>query len=255
MTQFKVMTFNIRVRSEVDGPNIWDHRIETVAEVMETSGAPIIGVQEARYDMLPELQEALPSFKWVGSSRAVDAEDEYCPIFYQPDKVTLIEHGTFWLSETPDIPGSQSWDSSCPRICTWAVFELPSGERFTLYNTHLDHISEAARVNGIQVIFDRIHEQGDHPFMIMGDFNAKPDSETVQFISQKEFALTNVLQKEINRGEAKTFHNFQGGTIGMPIDYIFISKELRLIASKILSEKVHDRFPSDHYPIVAEVAL
>src|SRR5699024_7904328 len=133
--------------------------------------------QEARYDMLMDLQKALPAYKWIGRSRSEDDRDEHCPIFYNPAKVNVVDHGTFWLSVTPDIPGSQSWDSSWPRICTWATFKGQSGEQFTVYNAHLDHMSEDARVNGIRVILERIQSQQKQPFLIMGDFNAKPDSE------------------------------------------------------------------------------
>lgn len=112
----KVMTFNIRIHVEADGENAWPNRIESIAEVIKTSSAAIIAVQEAKYDMLLDLQRVLPAYHWIGRSRSKDYKDEHCPIFYDPQKVVVVDYSTFWLSQTPTIPGSLSWDSCFPQI-------------------------------------------------------------------------------------------------------------------------------------------
>ncbi|MCM3717727.1 endonuclease/exonuclease/phosphatase family protein [Fictibacillus phosphorivorans] len=245
------MTFNIRVDVPVP-ENSWSDRKDKVAEVIHQEAPIIVGLQEATPRMLSQLMDELPSYSWIGKPRR--KEDECSPILYQKDKVELHDSTTFWLSETPEVEGSMSWDTSFPRICTWGEFSLKAepSTRFRIFNTHLDHISEEARIQGIRLIKDTIHsinEKQPLPTILMGDFNDTPNSEALA-ICEKEMRYTNAFTY-INEDEKKrkTFHDFNGGIEGEPIDYIFASSDIMLSQSKIIRTKIQNRYPSDHYPV------
>lgn len=252
------MTFNLRIPVEADGSNQWKYRKDAAASVIKSSNASVIGVQEARYEMLQEITERAPDLKWVGEGRRGGMDDELSAIFFDPKRVTLLEHETFWLSETPSIPGSQSWDSHLPRICTRASFQLvdePSRE-FIVFNTHLDHIGEQARIKGLQVILNHIEGSnltGKQAMVLMGDFNAEPTNPAIAQLNKEDSPFINSFQYFHERGieAGNTFHNFEGGMHGKTIDYIFVTNHFLVEKTEIIREKVDGLFPSDHYPVQA----
>lgn len=194
---FSIMTFNVRVHVPSDGINAWPHRVERVAKLINQEQPMIMGTQEMLPSMVKELIEQLPDYDWFGKPRRSD--DEYSAIFYRKDQVKVIKSGTFWLSETPEVEGSISWHSEYPRICTWGELESIENPKckIRVYNTHLDHISEEARCNGIQVIWQFIQQlerKESLPYILMGDFNAFPDSQAVQFL-QEEARFKNAYSK------------------------------------------------------------
>jgi endonuclease/exonuclease/phosphatase family metal-dependent hydrolase len=255
----KIMTFNVRVDIPNINKNAWSDRIEKVAEVINQESPVIIGLQEAKIEMISELINELPNYHWEGEPRRKD--DECTPIFFRKDLVELLETDTFWLSKTPFEEGSMSWDSSYPRICTWGEFSFKEepNNRFRVFNTHLDHMSEDARNQGVQLIgriINQLNKKDLLPSILMGDFNDYPNSETVIFC-EKEMQFVNaysiMAQEEYVR---KTFHDFEGGDEGEPIDYIFVSKDVKLLGVEIIRTKINGLYPSDHYPLtmIAELS-
>ena len=255
--EITVATFNLRNFTARDGENAWAARVPQVAEMMRRTGAAVIGTQEGYEEMLTELAGALPQLRWVGMGRRGDRQDEFCAVFYRPDLVALDEVGHFWLSETPDVPGSSSWASSLPRMCTWVRLEL-AGRPLLLYNTHLDHLSAEAREQGIRLICHRIGERrfpAGPPALLLGDLNAGLDSGVVRFLRQ-ESGLVDAYSALPGGGPiGATFHGFHGGEAGGPIDYIFGTGDLTFRATAIRRERIDGRYPSDHYPVVTTVQL
>jgi endonuclease/exonuclease/phosphatase family metal-dependent hydrolase len=175
----RVMSFNIRYDTPSDGANGWPNRKDWVASLIRFHEADAIGVQEALARQLTDLDARLPGFARVGVGRADGkAAGEFSAIFYRTDRLELIDSGTFWLSQTPEVAGSKGWDTAIERIATWARFrDRQSGCRFVHLNTHFDHMGEEARRESARLIRRRLVTlSGGLPYVVTGDLNAAPTS-------------------------------------------------------------------------------
>src|SRR5689334_7105606 len=120
-----VMTFNIRYNRPADSLDAWPYRKDKVASQMLFHEIDVLGVQEALHDQMMDLQARLPRYKYVGGGRDDGKEKgEYSAIFYDTSKLQLLQTKTFWLSETPEVPGSKGWDAAITRVVTWAKFRI-----------------------------------------------------------------------------------------------------------------------------------
>jgi endonuclease/exonuclease/phosphatase family metal-dependent hydrolase len=156
--QLHLVTFNIRYASPGDGVNVWQARIPVVRSYFTEEMPDIIGMQEVLHSQIVDLQEMLPMYSYIGTGRDDGKQGgEYSPIFYLTDKFNLLDHSQFWLSETPDIPGSRSWDSAITRIVAWAKLEhKSSGKVFYCFNTHFDHRGVEARQRSADLMSQKI---------------------------------------------------------------------------------------------------
>ncbi|WP_190276170.1 endonuclease/exonuclease/phosphatase family protein [Paenibacillus sp. JDR-2] len=256
------MTFNLRYPEIQDGSDYWPERVDRATNVIRKHHPLLIGTQEGYHSMLKDLEIELYEYDWVGRGRFGEHENEHNAIFYNRDELTVEENGQFWLSETPESEASVSWDSSFPRICTWARFHhRRSGKSFYLYNTHLDHHSQEAKDRGIQVIGEYMAKQralDGLPALLTGDFNSYPGEFPIRFlrgeieIDGKKSGLTDAYS-QIAENPGLTFHSFKGGDSGEPIDYIFATAEFQFLSVQIDRSQVNGRYPSDHYPVVAAI--
>ncbi|OWA37242.1 hypothetical protein B9G55_04015 [Saccharibacillus sp. O16] len=259
----KVMTFNLRTYTAYDAGNEWAQRAPWAAETITAHAPSIVGVQEAYLLMLEELQPNLPGYAWIGEGRRGGDQDEYCAIFYRQDEFEVVEQGQFWLSETPSTIGSLGWDSDYPRICTWGRFRnLQSGQELRVYNTHLDHIGERARIEGAKLVASVMLEHGEqHPdsaAILMGDMNGGPADAPLRYLrgGLPEQGAVPILQDayvQLEGESGRTFHDFAGGMEGEPIDYIFVQAPLRVSRAEIDRRDFGGKYPSDHYPLIAEL--
>lgn len=258
-----VMTFNLRYNEVKDGANAWPHRIDKVADIFERYRPVVVGTQEGLHPMLKDLQERLPGYGWIGSGRGGDHADEHNAIFYDKQLLSVAEWGQFWLSETPSEPKSKSWDSSLPRICTWARFRLADSPlEFMLYNTHLDHVGQEAREKGMTLIRERMRHGNPHrlPMMLTGDFNADPDNPVIEKLraeSMEEADAERLFDaySALDGDPGLTAHSFKGGTAGFPIDYIFVSEQVRVLEVSVIRDSIQGGYPSDHYPVMAKIEI
>ncbi|MFE4573050.1 endonuclease/exonuclease/phosphatase family protein [Paenibacillus chitinolyticus] len=249
------MTFNLRVNVLSDGSNAWPHRKHLAADSILGSGAHLIGTQEGTAGMLADLDAQLPAYSRIGNGRLGEAEaklhqDEYCAIYYNREALTLIKHGQFWLSETPEERGSLGWDSSYPRICTWGCFESKErpSVRFYAFNTHFDHLGQKAREESAKLLLERIRacrEEENAPVLLMGDLNAEPDNPAIGLLRGQLQDACTLLEEPVGR----TFHDFEGGTDGEPIDYIFATQDIEMIGTTVDRKQLDGAYPSDHYPV------
>lgn len=264
--ELNVMTFNLRVHVAVDGDNAWPYRVKAAARVIMESGAAVVGTQEGTRAMLDDLSAELEGYSWIGRSR--EAGDgtygEYNAVFYRNDLLTVRQSGEFWLSETPDVPGSQSWEAGCPRICTWVLFETATEptRRFVHFNTHLDHLSQEARQRGAALVLDAIERQAQEsvglPMLLTGDFNAYPADPEIAQIRERQgtkLPLADAYAVLAKNGiePGLTYHAYEGGTEGQPIDYIFATNDVNIVSVVVDQKRYDGRYPSDHYPILATV--
>lgn len=261
----KAMTFNIRLSRAHDGANAWPHRRELVAEVIRRFAADFVGVQEAWPEQIAYLTQSLPQYRYLGRSRERDGvEGEAIPLFYRHQRWSLDpqEQGTFWLSDTPEVPGSTGWGNTIPRVITWGRFIEKGGNgALYVYNVHLDHLSAASRVRSARALADRIARRSHpEPVLVLGDFNAGESSEPVQYLTGADHASPVQLRDTFRTVHPQetlvgTFHGFGGATTGSKIDYILASREAQVLEAAIVRGSFQGRYPSDHFPVTAEIVF
>ena len=252
----KLMTYNIRLNTESDGINAWPNRKQQLSGLLRFHEADIIGLQEALYDQVTDISLQLPGFDHIGVGREDGkAEGEYSPIFYNSRKYQLKNHGWFWLSETPTYP-SLGWDAACKRICTYALFEdYAKRKTFWVFNTHLDHVGEEARLNSVRLIILKIMELNpkNEPVILMGDFNLTPEAKPIERIESAFYDSKKVSEQE-PYGPEGTFNGFDfNDELKNRIDYIFVKGKVAVKKYGVLSDSFEQRYPSDHLPVLVEV--
>lgn len=255
------MTFNLKYDFVDGGANDWDIRSKRIAKIIKDNDPLCIGIQEGLIHMLNDMNRELGEYSFVGEGRDGFDKGEYSAIFYKKNELELIKWKQFWLSETPLVKGSKSFNSACTRICTWAKFkEKKSGKKFIIYNTHLDNESKLAREEGIKIIlqFARLEFKSSKvPFIIMGDFNCYLDDKIFKIVKEfkiGDFYLRNVYD-EVSHSIKGTFHDFKGGYDGGIIDFILISNGISCKKLYIDDRTIYDGYPSDHYPVIAELEI
>jgi endonuclease/exonuclease/phosphatase family metal-dependent hydrolase len=249
------MSFNTRVDQESDGADAWTHRAEKVASVIRLHGPDVVGCQELLGHQLADLRESLPTYAWIGAGRgAGERPSEHVPIGYLADRFELLEHDTFWLSETPAVPGSRGWDGYHPRIATWARLEdAVTGAELVHLNTHLDHRGEGARRRGASLVVERLDAVApEAPVVVTCDMNCTPGAPPYERLARRfDDALT--ISTHAHHGPTDTFHGFTGDPGGR-IDYVFV-EGFSVRQHATLADRWDDRYPSDHFPVLAELAV
>ena len=255
--ELKVATYNLR-RSGTLPHDRWANRAARCLELLKAEKFDIFGSQETQKFHIKTITGA--GYKVIGEPRDTNPNPEYSCIFYNPETVEMLSHKTFWLSETPDVPGSKSWKTACPRICTWGIFKhKASGKIFAFVNTHLDHRSLKARENGIKLILKTLSRFKDMPVMFTGDFNSKPDS-NVYKITAAELDDARHITEKLIPGPDGTFHGYKADPATwrgkFPIDYIFVNKATVKVKSfQVINDFKNGRSSSDHFPVAATIVL
>lgn len=258
--ELKVGSYNLRTNVPRDLPfNGWKQRAPRCLEVLKAEKFDIFGTQETQKCHIDTITSI--GYKAIGLPRENKNNAEYSTIFYNPEILELEKTETFWLSETPDVTGSKSWNTACPRICTVGYFtHKASGKKFIYVNTHLDHKSRLAREKGIELIIKYLKKfKLDYPYILTGDFNARPDSEVYKKISGFMSDARHISEKTLP-GAKQTYHAYRADPakrrMSVPIDYIFVNDN----AVKVKTFQVIDDFKngfasSDHFPVAATIVL
>jgi endonuclease/exonuclease/phosphatase family metal-dependent hydrolase len=251
----RAMSFNARVDTAEDGADAWTHRSAEAASVIRLHEPDLVGCQELLAYQLADLRAALPAYEWVGEERGSgDRSSEHVPIGYRPDRFTLREHDTFWLSEAPEAPGSVGWDGYHPRIATWVrLEEVRTDTAFVHLNTHLDHRGERARERGADLIVERLGAiAAGSPVVVTGDLNCTPGSPPYERLT-REFDDARELSAHPHHGPSGTFHGFTGDP-DRRIDYVLVDG-FAVRQHATLADRWDDRYPSDHFPVLAELVV
>lgn len=262
LRRLRVMTFNIRYNEPRDGVNAWANRKTKVADVIRFHKADIIGVQEALLTQLGDLEKLLPGFAWCGVGRSDGKESgEFSAILYKKARFRLIETKTFWLSPTPETPGSKGWDAAFPRIVTWARFrDKRSGKTFVHFNTHFDHIGEKARSESASLILkEAARVAGKLPFIITGDLNVTEDTAAYKTMVTEtggiKAADARYAAANGHFGGDSTWNGFKELEPGQKIDYIFVRSGIKVLEHGVLSDRWNGLWASDHLPVIAEILI
>ncbi len=252
----RVMTFNVRYPSPDDGINVWPKRRDLMVEVIKAERPDILGTQELYMRQGKYLADHLPHYRWFGLGRFGNNRDghenEHMGVFYNTERLRVINSGNFWLSDTPDVPGSNTWDQPFPRMVTWAEFQdKATNRRFYYFNTHLPYREkdEDLREHGAKIILKRIAGMtGPLPVILSGDFNSTPDKPTYAI-------LTGVLKDAratapSPQGPEATYHGFTGKP-AQHIDWI-LYRGLEVKHVRTVTTHRGKVYPSDHFPVVAD---
>lgn len=253
----QVATYNIRFDNPNDHGNLWKDRSVHLINQIKFHQMDIIGTQEGLFHQLEEMKENL-GFPYIGVGRDKGkTEGEFSAVFFNPDKLELLEEGTFWLSETPDSP-SKGWDAALNRVCTWGKFRTKKGKKqFYVFNIHYDHIGQKAREESSKLVLEKIKtiNKKGLPLIFMGDFNVTPDNPAyLTVIENSTMKDSRLISKTPSIGNQGTFnaYNWEKLPEGI-IDHIFVSPQITVLRHGILTDNYGMKYPSDHFPVMAEI--
>jgi endonuclease/exonuclease/phosphatase family metal-dependent hydrolase len=258
-----LLTFNIRYGTASDGPDAWANRRDMVFEIIREKPYDAVCLQEALRFQLDEIEAAAPGLAEIGVGREDGRTDgEYSAILYNHARFTIAESGTFWLSETPEVPGSRTWQAANVRICTWArLIEKSTGSGVYIYCTHWDHVSQEAREKSAGLITRRIAARGfPDPVILAGDLNSAEDNPAVATLKGDPAAprlIDTFRLAHPDETDIQTFNGFkprdQWGR--GKIDYILVQPGAAVSEAWIDRRERDGRFPSDHFPVGARLTV
>lgn len=256
--ELKIGSYNLRTNSD-KAPNDWKSRAPRAAAVIKQEKFDIFGTQEVQKWHIASITAL--GYKVIGEPREYIEKAEYSAVFYNPESLELLNTRTFWLSKTPNVPESRSWNTSCVRICTYGIFKhKASGKIFLFANTHLDHHSAPAKYYGMKLIIKELSQfPKEMPVILTGDFNSRPGSAPVKVI---DTFLTDARKcaKKVLPGPVQTFHKYRENpaarSIQVPIDYIYVRPDTVQVNSfQVIDDFKNGLASSDHFPLAATVVL
>lgn len=261
--EIRVMSFNIRYGTANDGENHWDKRKEFLLATIQAFAPDLLGTQETLGFQRDYLATQLPDYDVLGVGRDDGKEKgEMAALYFKRDRFEKLESGHFWLSETPDIAGSKSWDAALTRMVTWVKLRdrrQPTAKPLLFFNTHFDHRGVQARLEAARLLRRRVAAASKTCRVIVtGDFNAGDDSEPYRALfdlhdKQSSPVVDTYRVKHPERAPNEgTFSGFKiEATTGPRIDWIGVTREWQVVSAAIDRTESAGRTPSDHFPVVA----
>ena len=254
--EITVISYNVRNSRADDGENNWEIRKPASIAMLQDKNPEIFGVQEAYPNQQDYILEQLPKYKCVGVGREDGVnEGEHMSIFYDSERIELLDWGTYWLSETPDEP-SFGWDAACRRTATWTKLKVKAtGTTFFYVNTHLDHRGKLARKNGLAMVVERIGQMNpEHfPMILTGDFNVFPDDPCLEDLNKIMFSARETAK---DSDDSDSFQAFGEEGEACKLDYIYYSGFSDCPLFKVINQTyLNIPYISDHYPIVAKLVF
>lgn len=251
----RVISFNVRFMSDLYGSV--KGRSQLIAAALKQYKPDSFGVQEATPKWIKNLEKELgDEYGCVARGRDDKKNSETSAVFYLKTKYELLDSGTMWLSDTPDVAASKLESSSLPRIATWVILkDKTSGKTYAHVNTHLDHVLEEVRVEQVKILETKIEELKAQGYTVIctGDFNTyegdEAYSEMITCLNDSKF-----LAAESDEG--RTFHDYgREKDEDRPIDFVFVSEDVTVQRYKIIDEKIDRMYLSDHYGICVDVSF
>ena len=261
-SSIQVIDYNLHTSELTGTENELSLRAERAITLFEGYKADSMGFQEANVHWMELLNNGLEEYACVGVGRENGTNDENSgeasPIFYLKDKYELVDSGTFWLSDTPDVP-SIGWDAAYRRVCTWAVLRnKKTGETYAHVNTHLDHVGTTARTRGMQMVIEKIKEF-NVPVVCTGDFKTAENSGIYNQMLASGFMndTKKLADVVLNPGATMANYNVNANLdSGAAIDFIFAAQDsFQVQTYKVLRDRVNNKFISDHLGVYAELTF
>lgn len=252
--QYTIITYNIKYAG-----SDWNDRKDGVVSVPQFFKADIFCTQEVLNNQLKNILERNTNFNYVGVGRDDGEEDgEYSAIFFNKNKFECLENGNFWLAENTEKP-NKGWDAAYIRICTWAMLkDNANNNTFFVFNTHFDNVGKVAQENSAKLILEKIKtltKNAEIPVVLTGDFNMIPSEEPIKTIKNTLFDSYDVCETP-RYGTDGTFNNFEfKPDVKERIDYVFLKKGIKVLRYGVLTNSKNNAFPSDHFPVLAEIVF
>ena len=257
-TTLRVMTYNVRYASD-QGAQRWQRRRPVAHRMLSAQHPDVIGMQEALFRQVKDFDQDLPAHSWIGLGREGGSRSEFMAVFFRRDRLDPLEFDHYWLSDTPEVVGSATWGHSNRRMVTWVRFyDRVSKQQFYFVNTHFDHEVRSAREKSARLVLQRIEKWNPKvPVLLVGDFNAAAEQSKVYSLLAGPGRLVDTWLTAAVRGETyATFHGYRGPRHGgARIDWILARGSVRVQSSEIIIFQEQGRFPSDHFPVVADVQI
>jgi len=265
-TELKVVSFNIRFGTAADGENYWDKRREFLIETIKALNPDLLGTQETLGFQRDYLARELANYDSLGVGRDDGKEaGEMMALYYRKSRFEKIDGGHFWLSETPDIAGSRTWDSSLPRMVTWVKLRdkaQADGRALLFMNTRFDHRGSIARLESAKLLRARVSELGQDSYVVItGDFNADQNSPPYDALFSRIDGESSPVvdtyrsvcsEKQEDEG---TFSGFNALEVKGPrIDWIGGTRNWKIRSASIDRTSRDGRTPSDHFPVTATLS-
>jgi endonuclease/exonuclease/phosphatase family metal-dependent hydrolase len=256
-TAMKVMTFNIHVYSgQNDAPVRWDDgRKVLVRRTIIENEADIVGTQETELTQQNYLKDNLPGYQSIGVTNSAGGNNgESNSIFFKQARFELLESGKFWLSATPNVAGSKSWDSGYIRMAVWAKLKDKTNDRqYFFINSHIDHLGMTAQQKQVEVLLQKIGElRGSLPVILTGDFNMRPNNSNIAVVTNSFLAHARDVAQTIT-GLNYSYYGYGRTPINERYlaDYIFVNDDVDVYRYSVLPGKLDGNYVSDHAPIIA----
>ena len=259
-TTLCVMTYNLRYASATP-PNAWSQRRPLMRELITHVAPDILGTQEGLLTQLQDLANDLPDYDWVGVGRDDGkVKGEFMAVFYRRSRLETLATNHFWLSDTPEIPGSTTWGNSNRRMVTWLKFrDRTTGGEFFLFNTHFDHQVQLAREKSAELIRNRVAELDTKlQVLLLGDFNAAAEAnKAYEILTNGNFFADTWTAAITRKGDGiGTFNDFKPGIRPGPrIDWILTRAAIAVERAETVTFSRGGQFPSDHFPVAAWLKL
>ena len=258
-----VMTFNVRYDNPEDSAFVWKNRAGQVCDFLINEKPDLIGMQEVLWHQYEILDSALTDYSSVGVGRNNGIKaGEMNPIFYRKDRFELVRTITFWLSDTPEVPGSKGWGSAFPGIVTWVeLVDKNSKKHFFCFNTHFAHDSGSARILSSKLLLKKVEEiSAGFPFIITGDFNMRPNSNAYNILTGPDESVplckdSYVISEKKPSGPSGTFNGFENKNLDGRVDYVFVRNGMKVTDHKTIIKKEHGVYISDHWPVMVTILL
>ncbi|MER6357030.1 endonuclease/exonuclease/phosphatase family protein [Streptomyces sp. NPDC001634] len=256
----EVMTFNLRRAGSAKPPDSWAVRRPVMRTLLRRERPHVLGTQEGLYAPVRDIAADLGAdYAWIGTGRAGGSRDEFVTVFYDTRRLAPVEYDHFWLSDTPDVIGSNTWGGACTRMVTWVRFRdlRREGQEFYVLNTHLDNASQYARARAAGLIAHRISRlDRSLPLVVTGDFNAAAHKNPV-YDTMLGAGLVDTWDTAVERTELYgTFHGYRPlKPYGDRIDWILATPGVRAHWASVNSFSLDGQFPSDHLPVQASLTL
>lgn len=267
--QLNLATYNLRYDNadDIAQGNGWKQRQPEIVRIIRFYGFDLFGTQEGLIHQLRQLKDSLPGFDFTGVGRDDGKEKgEHAAIFYNTSRFRLLDKGTFWLSPNTEKP-EKGWDAALPRICSWGRFkELKTGFTFYFFNLHMDHIGVISRRESARLVLELIRKKaGALPVILTGDFNADQHEAPYAMIQSSGLLQDAYTATDVRWAPSGTFNAFDTRRCSdNRIDHIFLTKTFRVTRYGILnntyticpgapdsSHTAVQKFPSDHFPVMA----
>jgi len=258
-----VITFNIRYDNPDDSINAWPNRVGIVCDLLKKEKPDLLGLQEALWYQYEAIDSAITGYSSVAKGRDNGKKKgEMNPVFYNINRFDIVRENVFWLSETPDNPGSKGWGASLPRIVTWVeLTDKKTHKPLYYFNTHFAHDSDSARIMSAGILLNEVKRiAGKNRFVITGDFNMNPESKAYSILTESpsSHALLKdsyLISQTKPEGPAYTFNGWTDEPGKSRIDFIFVRKSMKVLNHSTIVKKEGHVFISDHWPVKAVISI